>query len=266
MNDVAPVAPTEPAPTSWLDTFQDAETKAWVENKGFHKQNVEALAKSYRSLEQMTGKRAETMIELPTTDDAEAWGKVYSRLGRPETPDKYEITLPEGQGTSQLADWSRKAFYEAGLTAKQAKAIADGWNKLNGDYATSIKQEAEQKAAQEQAELERVWGVAKEKNAVIAKGTAAKFGLSDDDLSAMVSAIGLKKSMEFLHKVGSGLGEQQFIEGQGDGFQGLMSPAQARVKEQELMMDPNFRKAFLSGDKAALERVNGLRRMAVERK
>jgi hypothetical protein len=261
-----PPATTPPVTSNWHDGIQDADTKAWVENKGFHKQNVEAVVKSYRALEQFTGKKAETMVEVPVTDDPEAWGKLYTRLGRPEAPDKYEMTMPAGETSDQVLQWSRKAFFDAGLTAKQAKMIAEGWNKLNEDYTADITTATSQKIAQDQAELDKAWGVAKQKNEVVARGAAVKLGLDEAKIAAMASAVGLKATMEMLYKVGDLMGEQQFIEGNGTGFNGMMTPAQARVKEQDLMLDPNFRKMFLSGNKEAVERINGLRRMAVETK
>lgn len=253
------------APTSWVEGFTDPDLKGWVENKGFHKATPEALAKSYRSLEQYTGKRAENMLELPTTDDQAAWDSVYNRLGRPESPDKYDIPMPEGQSSTVIADWARKAFHANGLTGKQAKEVIQSWNQLNQDYAAQAAKEAELNFNNQKTELEKEWGAAKEKNYLVVKGTAAKFGLNDDMVSKLSDAIGYKQTMQILHSIGSGLGEAQFVEGQGGEFGGAMSPSQAKAKEQELLLDMNFRKAYMKGDPTAVARVNDLRKMQVQK-
>jgi len=251
--------------TSWVEGFSDPDLKGWVENKGFHKATPEALAKSYRSLEQYTGKRAENMIELPTTDDEAAWGNVYNRLGRPESPDKYEIPMPEGQTSNVIADWARKTFHANGLTAKQAKQVIASWNELNQGYLSESAKASEAAFNAQKTELEKEWGGAKDKNYLIVKGTANKFGLSDEMVTKMSDAIGYKQTMTMLYGIGAGLGEAQFIEGQTGAFGNTMAPSQAKAKEQELLLDQNFRKAYMKGDPAAVARITDLRKMQVQK-
>lgn len=103
------------------------DTRSWVTTKGY--KTPADLAKSARELEQKLG----SMISLPK-DDApkEELDKLYQRLGRPDTPDKYEFKRPEGLPpdlpySDDLANASRSWMHQAGLNPKQAQAVHDGF-------------------------------------------------------------------------------------------------------------------------------------------
>ena len=65
-----------------------------------HIQDVGALAKSYVNAQSMIGADKVAIPGKHATD--EDWGEVYRRLGRPDTPDGYELNneMPEGAQSS----------------------------------------------------------------------------------------------------------------------------------------------------------------------
>lgn len=107
----APV--TEPSAT-WMNgngDFSDGtpdaiqtllDSKKWT--------NVEQLAKGYSELEKFKGVASGDHLVIPQNeDDVEGWNKVYSKLGKPESADKYEFTNETGV---EIGDELMSAFKE----------------------------------------------------------------------------------------------------------------------------------------------------------
>src|SRR4051812_7514574 len=70
------------APADWTAGLNEA-TRGFVENRGF--KDPQTLADSYVNLEKLMGVPKDRLLQVPEKDDdAEGWGKVYNRLGRPE--------------------------------------------------------------------------------------------------------------------------------------------------------------------------------------
>lgn len=150
-----------PAP-SWLEGLSEDNRKL-AENKGWKSpEDIEKVFSSYSEMEKAQG----ASLRVPK-DDApkEEWDKFYSRLGRPDTADKYEFKRPEGlpedlpwdsEGEKALKAWA----FDAGVPPKQAQTILDGYAKMQADRlqaARNAQVEAVTKAADE---LTKEWGPA----------------------------------------------------------------------------------------------------------
>lgn len=115
----------------------------------------ESLGKSYLELEKAMGSR----VKIPDMNDTEAVGKFYDKLGRPETPDKYEMDSVDGLDLADsVLSAVRQAAHEKGLNGDQFKSVA-------GSYIAAMKaaQEEQQKAIagqndQRWIELKKEWG------------------------------------------------------------------------------------------------------------
>lgn len=104
----------------WMGTFPDEVKK----NVGRYK-TPEELAKAYVNLQSQLGKS----VQIPGKDASdEDWGKWYKRIGRPDSPDGYELSnverdakLPEDQqgAETQFA----RAAHQHGLTKEQARRM-----------------------------------------------------------------------------------------------------------------------------------------------
>jgi hypothetical protein len=106
-----------------------------------------SLAKSYVELERTLGNSVRIPDEKAGKDE---WGKFFQRIGRPETPDEYDITK------GSLDDAALKALkdkaFARGLTKKQAKefiedeiALREETDKKRREAYTSDLVEAEKK-------------------------------------------------------------------------------------------------------------------------
>jgi len=120
----------------------------------------ETLAKSYVHASEMIGR---DKIVMPQSE--EDWGEVYTKLGRPETPDAYELKkpeLPEGVDAQYSEDEEkhfRQVAHGLGLNNKQAAEAYEALvqNRLEqigewGKVRTAAKEEALKTLQREQGE------------------------------------------------------------------------------------------------------------------
>lgn len=122
--------------------------------------DVEMLSKSYVHADQMIGR---DKIVVPEGEDD--WDEVYNKLGRPETPDAYELErpeLPEGVD-AQYSEDEEKHFrvtaHQLGLNQKQAseayKALVSQRLEQVGEWSkvrTQAREEAINTLRREQGE------------------------------------------------------------------------------------------------------------------
>ena len=176
----------------------------------------------------------------------EEWAKFYGQLGRPETPDAYEIPVPDGD-PGEFAKLVAPILHKANLTAEQAKALATGWNEFVGaqsqaQAAAAAKAEADAAAAlnaqnlAEKAALDNEWGPRAAENTELARRAVRQFLPAEkapDVINALESVLGYKGTIQFLHGIGKGLGEHEAV-----GLSNKQQPAGERTLAQR--MYPNM--------------------------
>jgi hypothetical protein len=119
---------------------------------------IDSLAKSYINATKMIG---QDKLVIPTNNSTEdQWNEVYSKLGRPESADKY--SLDATSETVQMDEGSIKSFAEQshklGLNNKQAQGILEYYK--NNMEGTARQSRIDTETAQTQAEqqLRQEWG------------------------------------------------------------------------------------------------------------
>jgi hypothetical protein len=193
---------------------------------------------------------------------------VYNRLGRPESPDKYGLPVPEGDDGS-FAQAAAPVLHELGLTTRQAKGLAEWWNK-----ASSARIEAEGEAFSKASEAEYAalkgeWGTAAAQNEELAKRAVLKFskeaGIDEAAFDAMERAIGTAKVMKLFHAIGSQFSESSFVASDAP-TGGALTPAQAKQKVAGMFADKEFMARYMHPDErvrqGAIEEMMTLNRMA----
>ena len=110
-----------------------------------HINDIGALAKSYVHAQSMIGADKIALPGKSATDDD--YRQIFQKLGLPETSEGYEIThnIPEGEQPDQgMVDWFASAAHQAGLTQRQAQALANQWNQkaIEGAQADRVDYEA----------------------------------------------------------------------------------------------------------------------------
>lgn len=249
-------APATAANAAWYDSIQDSDLKGYVQNKGWS--DPADLAVGYRNLEKLLGGEK---IPMPKgQDDAEGWQRVYDALGRPKSAEDYKLSVPDGFDPG-FATEAAQQFHKLGLSAQQAQALTEWFNGTQTGAVEAFQQQAAAQAETEIQDLRREWGGAWEENVELGRRAAREFGLSDEKLSAIESALGTGEMLKFMSRVGRGLVEHNFESGRGtQGFG--MTPDAARQRVAALRQDAGWSAKYLSGDADARAEMAKLMQLA----
>ena len=146
-------------------------------------QDVGSLAKSYVNAQSMIGA---DKIALPgKSSTPEQWGEIYSKLGRPEAADKYELSnnLPEGQELDPtLMGGFTNTAHAAGLSTKQAQSLLDWYNNVLVDNSAQTTAAEQAQLEQRTNELKQYYGPAFEDRINLAKAVSAQFTEGDENI------------------------------------------------------------------------------------
>jgi len=109
------------------------------------------LWKTLDNAQSLLGKRP---AGIPANDaPQEEWDKFYQAAGRPDAPDKYSLTdpegLPEGLDLTESKKSAMQMMHEAGLTQRQAEAL---WKK----YVGSSLEGANKSKAEQDAQFDKI--------------------------------------------------------------------------------------------------------------
>ena len=171
-------------PESWIGTdgkfnLENApeEFKGVLESKKWG--DVGDVLKSYTNLEKLKGTPPEKVLTIPDSDDPEEWSKVYDKLGRPESPDKYEFKAPEGMpevDDALLGDF-KKFAHDKGLSDRQFQDLVNYQLELANQYQqeTQAQIEASKESLRGQFKTEDEYN----EYTKTAMDTAEKIGLWD---------------------------------------------------------------------------------------
>lgn len=253
---------------SWLDGLSP-DIKGFVELKGF--KDPGAIAESYRNLEKLHGVPKERLLKLPEKMDDEAgMAEVFNRLGRPEKPEGYELK-PLEQQNKDLAAWLRKEAHGLGLTKTQAEKFAAAWVKQASEALAAETKASETAAAeslqQQQAKLKEEWGAAFDQNSKQVADMKRALGMDEETSKLFDQALGVDVAAKFLHsiitKFGVQLGEDSFRgEGGGSNGFGILSPAAAAAKLDQLKGDQEWIQKWMNGSAEHREEFDRLTRWA----
>ena len=119
---------------------------------------IDALAKSYINATRMIGQDKVAVPNKNSTEDQ--WNEVYSKLGRPETADKYALNI-ESEAVA-MDEGAIKSFAEQshklGLNNKQAEGILDFYKNNMEGTAQQAKIDTETAQSQAEQQLRQEWG------------------------------------------------------------------------------------------------------------
>lgn len=233
-----PAEPAAPAAPSWLGESPDADLLGHVQNKGWA--GPADAVKSHRELEKMFGAdKAGRTVVLPANDDPNEWGQVWSKLGRPESPDGYKLPVPEGVDAN-YAKVMAEAMHKAGIPLKQAQAIAEANNAF---FAAQLEAQGASTTAQleaEHAQLRKDWGSEFDLRRELAKRAAVNLGLDESAIDTLEKSAGFTKTLKALAKVGDLLREHG-AEGLGEMGSFGKTPEGAKVERSQLLADKEWR-------------------------
>lgn len=235
----------------------DAEAVAYVGTKGW--KGPQDVIKSYQNAERLIGKDPNTLLVMPRADDPAGFKAVMAKLGLPESPDKYEFSTLDGvKPDDGYTKWARDTFHGVGLTAGQVKELTAKHN----EYVKGVleKQTADYnlRVQAEKSELLAEWGAGHERMQAAAEHAANALGFKKEVVDAIEAAIGYKETKKLFADLGKKMGEDKFVAGEGGGFSGQLTPAEAKAQYDAFVLDPNNAKALIDashpGHKGAIEK------------
>jgi len=247
-------------PTEWTAGLNE-DLRGYVQTKGF--KDPGSVVDSYRNMEKLLGVK-EKLLKLPDKDDdAQGWGEIYNKLGRPEKADEYKIEVPKDFGDENFTKWYKETAHELGLSRKQAETLSAKWNEFVGKGHKEFSDAEAHKAQADAEALQKKWGQAHAQNLNIAKQAANAFGVKPEVIDKIEKDIGYTGVMELFHAIGSKMGEGTFVSGDGGGknFSGLLSPEAAKSRVKSLMSDSDFSRRYLAGETAAVQEMDRLHKM-----
>ena len=176
-----PVSSTTEQPTV-AKSWKEAISEEFRNDPNISKfTEIDALAKSYINAIRMIGQDKVAVPNENSTDDQ--WNEVYTKLGRPESADKYKLDI--NSEVAPIDEGAIKTFAETshklGLNNKQAQGILEYYKSIMEGSVQQSKIDTETAQAQAEQQLRQEWGKTFDEN-VKKAGSIAKANLGVDVL------------------------------------------------------------------------------------
>ena len=195
----------------------------------------DALAKSYVHANRKLGVPSDQLMQIPQGENAD-WNGVYKAMGRPDTPDQYELN-----GTGDMGDNFRNQAHQLGLSQKQASELMNWYSEVQSSVDSSDDEDFASEQVQWVADLQKEWGDSYIKNTKLAERAFRQFG-SEDALEVM-NATGLGSHpalVKMFSQIGQFLAEDGQLTGNQQGRIGGITPGSAKTRIDELLNDQDF--------------------------
>ena len=199
----------------------------------------DALAKSYVHANRKLGVPSDQLMQIPQGENAD-WNGVYKAMGRPDTPDQYELN-----GTGDMAQNFRNQAHQLGLSQKQASELMNWYSEVQSGVDSSDDEDFASEQVQWVADLQKEWGDSYIKNTKLAERAFRQFG-SEDALEVM-NATGLGSHpalVKMFSQIGQFLAEDGQLTGNQQGRIGGITPGSAKTRIDELLNDQDFSKRY----------------------
>lgn len=267
---VAPAVPPVVVPpvvapaATWFDGASD-EIKGQIINRGWNTKTpaevaLEAIA-AHRQAEKFIGAPADQLLRRPDPADEASTKAFWSKLGTPETADKYDFsavkTADGAAAPAELIEAFRASAFAGNLPQDQAVRLAQDVTKFLEGITNGGVESRTAARAESEKQLQANWGANAVANKVIADGAAARLGLSQAALDAALNA-DYASTMEALRKVGAAIGEDKFISNANPAIPGVMTREQAVARRAELERDTAWVERYQKGDQAANRELQAL--------
>lgn len=245
----------------------EADTIGFWQNKGVKlddpKEVFGAISKQYRELEKHIGVPPDQILRMPKADKPDEVKAFWSKLGAAEAKD-YDLSGVKFKGEpleQSFADALRASF-AANFVPKDRAAIiaADVAKHIESQQSQAATVDAGKLAADKEA-LKAKWGANYEYNKMKAMDGARITGIKPESIALLEQHLGYADTMEHFRKLGMGVREADFIEGQRGPNGQPVTQEGAVSKKAELMADKAWVARFLAGGAAETREMTALNTM-----
>lgn len=193
------------------------------------------VAKAYVNAQKMIG--ADKLVLPNKNSGDEDWNQVFDKLGRPESPDKYEVSLPEN---SHIDEEFVKPFQEQahklGLLPKQVQGLVEWFSTTDAEAQAKAQTEYKSTLDEKINGLKSEWGAAFDNKLHKVNLAIREFG--GEELLSKIEQSDLGNDVDFL-KLMAAVGEQTLSEDKlkGGGTGSSMTPNQAKQEYTKIIGD-----------------------------
>tara|TARA_R110000796_G_scaffold61214_1_gene141791 strand:- start:268 stop:1107 length:840 start_codon:yes stop_codon:yes gene_type:complete len=252
-SDTAPAEIADNAPdVTDTNSTTESESADWRsslpeeirDNPSFSKfKDVDSLAASYVNLQSHLGR---DKITKPVTESD--WDDVYEFLGRPEGPEKYEVTLSDDLPeivANQFNDEALSSFkqeaHKLGLNSAQVSSLVS-WqaNNMVGQHKAMEDSMAQSIDTGETA-LREEWGRAYDQNLEFAKKAFNEYG--GDELAAKMESSGMGNDPDVLKafaNIAKTTMADKDLAGTSNNAKMAMTPEEAKSEAAAIMGHPAY--------------------------
>lgn len=211
--------------------------------------NLSGLASQLVNSQKMIGKTAD-MTLLPNEKSTQSeWDEFYSKIGRPDTPDEYEITHAEelGEIDTETEGAFKNLAHSLGLNQTQVQKLIE----LDDSRMVGMQQAMEEAKVQQMQEaedaLKKQWGAAYDERLHLANRMIEE-NVSDQNKDAVLDAIGNNPHVaDFLANIAKKFVEHKVISAEVD----QPTPVEALAAIEELRGTPGYITGELSNTSPA---------------
>jgi hypothetical protein len=258
-------AETNAAPAStpsefWVKndgTFSDGWQKNLPEDIRAEKtlqsfKDINSLARTVVHQQKMMGAEK---IALPGKDaKPEDWNRVWDKLGRPATPDKYDLKdapkLPDGAPYDYEGEKVfLKDFHDLGITQSQAKGLIARYRERVGGQLQSYEQTQATQRETAIAELRKEYGQAFDQKT--AKAAQYVKAVAGDKAGEIIGKYGNDPAfIRFVVDASKSMQEDSVAIGESSGLSRALSPVEAQSEINEIKAEANRDKSHpLNGNR-----------------
>jgi len=242
----------------------DTDAAAYVANKGW--QSPQDVIKSYQGVEKLIGRDPSTLIPIPRLDDPEGVKSVFQKLGLPESPDKYDMSvgLPKGAKPDEgFAKTMQGLLHKANVTDGQAKTLVAEWNALQTAQREQAATDYELNVQADKQALLDEWKGGHDRMMNRAKTAATSLGFTTELIDAIEKQVGYAATYKMFAEIGGKLGEDTLVTpNKNTEFAATLTPEEAKAQLATARSDPNHIAALKDkshpGHKLAQEKENRL--------
>jgi len=203
-----------------------------------HIKDIPTAVKSYIHAQRMIGADKFLVPNKYATPDE--WTNIYTKLGRPEAADKYDIKSEDGSLISpEFMKGFKEAAFKAGLNPQQATEFSNFYDKQVKDAQAQMIIYEDEQTNQEIGELKKEWGAAYDSKIKAAQVALKAFG--GDEIMTYLKESGLDtntKLARLFAKVGESLSEDQ--NDLGGATSNALTPMAADKELNGIMSNPAY--------------------------
>ena len=244
----------------WTDGLSDGIKELDPEFKIFGKYDSnDAALKGLINAQRMIGKPS-----IPIPSDETGWEEVFSKLGRPDTSDGYELNVPNGyEANSSMQKEFRAEMHKLGFSDKQAAGMNDWYWKQVADQAQADATNSEEAADLTKSTLQAKWGSGYSSNLNVANRAVNE--LFSKEVAEKLESSGLVNDAVFMQDMAKlGLANLEDIVMVGKGESGVISIDSVGDKIKEIMNDPDYLNEKSHRYRGLIDKVMSLRRQKIK--